>query len=371
MLQRGQATHGVLARPADAAPSSAAAGVHDNAETTTDATPSAASETAKPGTPAKAAGKLASRGREKLQPAQTPKTPSPISPSGASETPGEPDKTDPAAAAPPSAHLREWLATLNLPSHTAASAAGDSGSVAPGFLDSKTAANASAADIAKNPLGALPAVPGPDDAPGSAVAVQDAAPAATKTAELVELVSSDHRPARAAEALAARDSSPAPLSGSAGAVPRGFDAATLAPITLSAPVYSPDFAQALGAQVSLLARDGVQQAELHLNPADMGPIHVQIELQGDQARVDFSANAAATRDVIERGLPELASALREQGLTLSGGGVFQNSPQRQESGTQEPGDRARRSSSRAVAGGVAPIRTIATQVPQGRLDLYA
>ncbi len=301
---------------------------------------------------------------------QTHKARSPTSPSDANETSAGTDKTGTAAASPPSAHLREWLATLNLPDHTAASAAGDSGSVASDSLTGKAAANVPAADAAKNPQEALPAAPGRDDAPCSALAAQDSAPVTTKAAELIDATSSDRRLPRAAETLAARDPSPAPLAGSAGAVPRGFDPATLAPITLSAPVYSAEFAQALGAQVSLLARGGVQQAELHLNPADLGPIHVQIEVQGEQARVDFSANAAATRDVIERGLPELASALREQGLTLSGGGVFQNSPQRQESGTQETGGGARRTSSRAAGGGV-PIRTIAAQVPQGRLDLYA
>ncbi|MEO7010124.1 MAG: hypothetical protein ABI156_13325, partial [Caldimonas sp.] len=47
-------------------------------------------------------------------------------------------------------------------------------------------------------------------------------------------------------------------------------------VTLATPTYGPDFAHALGAQVSLLAKDGVQRAQLHLNPADMGPVSVQI-----------------------------------------------------------------------------------------------
>ena len=62
------------------------------------------------------------------------------------------------------------------------------------------------------------------------------------------------------------------VGGAAGAVPRGADAGTPAPIALPAPLHVTGFAQALGAQVSVLARDGVQQAELHLNPAEMGPI---------------------------------------------------------------------------------------------------
>ena len=61
-----------------------------------------------------------------------------------------------------------------------------------------------------------------------------------------------------------------------------------------------------------------------LNPADMGPVSVQITLDGNQARVDFGADVASTRHAIEAGLPELAAALRDAGLTLSGGGVSQH-----------------------------------------------
>ena len=68
----------------------------------------------------------------------------------------------------------------------------------------------------------------------------------------------------------------------------------------------------------------MQQAELHLNPAEMGPVSIHISLDGTAARVDFGADVAATREAIERGLPELASALRDAGFTLAGGGVSQH-----------------------------------------------
>ncbi len=154
-------------------------------------------------------------------------------------------------------------------------------------------------------------------------------------------------------------------------MPRGFDPGTLAPIALPAPLYSPEFAQVLGAQVSLLARDGVQQAELRLHPAEMGPISVQIKIDGKEARVDFSAGTAATREVIERGLPELASALREQGLTLAGGGVFQHSHESRDKPDREPTGAGGRSKQRASTDGARAARTVALPAPQGMLDLYA
>ena len=98
---------------------------------------------------------------------------------------------------------------------------------------------------------------------------------------------------------------------------------------IAVPLHSPVFAPALGAQVSLFAQDGVQTARLMLNPAEMGPVWVQIVLDGNAARVDFQADRAATRDVIEASLPALASALQDAGLTLSGGGVSQQPPRQQ------------------------------------------
>jgi len=95
-------------------------------------------------------------------------------------------------------------------------------------------------------------------------------------------------------------------------------------------LHSPGFAPAMGAQLSLLASEGVQSAQLLLNPAEMGPVAVQIVLDGQQAQISFHSDQAETRAVLERSLPDLAAALRENGLTLSGGGVFQ-----QDAGTRQ------------------------------------
>lgn len=100
--------------------------------------------------------------------------------------------------------------------------------------------------------------------------------------------------------------------------------APTASATVARPVDSPEFAAAFGMQISTMVKDGVQKAELHLNPAEMGPVSIQITLDGSLARVDFGADVAATRHAIEAGLPELASALQNAGFTLAGGGVSQH-----------------------------------------------
>jgi len=103
--------------------------------------------------------------------------------------------------------------------------------------------------------------------------------------------------------------------------------AKLPQTTLHAAIDEPGFGAALGSQVSLWVRDGVQEARLQLHPAEMGPVTVQIALDGQAAHVDFIAAVAATRDSIEQSLPALAAALRESGFTLAGGGVSSNASQ--------------------------------------------
>jgi len=100
---------------------------------------------------------------------------------------------------------------------------------------------------------------------------------------------------------------------------------------IAAPVDSPAFAPALGAQVSLFVRDGRHSASLQLNPAEMGPVSVRIALEGSTAQVEFQADRASTRQAIEASLPALVAALRDAGLNLAGGGVFE-----QHSGRQPP-----------------------------------
>ena len=143
-------------------------------------------------------------------------------------------------------------------------------------------------------------------------------------------------------------------------------------VNLATPVSAPDFAHQLGAQLSVLARDGVQQAELHLNPADMGPVSVHITMDGTQAHIDFGADVATTRQVIEAGMPELASALADAGFTLAGGGVSQHPRGRSEGGRGESG--SGRSARRVAAGNTdaAPVsRVIHRTVSAGGVDIYA
>lgn len=154
--------------------------------------------------------------------------------------------------------------------------------------------------------------------------------------------------------------------------------------TLSTPLNSPDFAQALAEKVSMWVgaakADGSMTAELHLNPAEMGPINVKISLDGQTAQVDFAASALETRKAIEASLPMLSSALSDVGLNMTGGDVSSQTSQQQfdQRFAQSQGGTGRASgaSGRGDADtGTEPVGMRAVAAPRsgrlGGLDLYA
>ena len=141
---------------------------------------------------------------------------------------------------------------------------------------------------------------------------------------------------------------------------------------LSAALNSHEFAPALGVQLSTLTRNGIPQALLHLNPAELGPINVQIELEGRRALVVLVAAHAETRQALEQAMPQLASAMLDAGFTMSGGGVFQQPQQRaahpQSARARAAGQNADDDSDVAALTGPGSTRA---RVQQGVVDLYA
>lgn len=309
-----------------------------------------------------------------------------IAKAGTSDTAPADKRADAAPASTSSADpaldpsVMHWLANLQ----QAAAAGGDAGTakVGSGARTDPDAAQAAPGDDPAGRVRGHAAGPSAADLKADADLKDAAAQARSQgadpsTAGLFAQALAEQRPIEKA---------PAPSTGSGGgakdiaalnaaalapAPGAAAEVAATAPVVLSTPVTAPDFAQELGLKLSVLARDGVQHAEIHLNPAEMGPVSVQIVMDGTQAHVAFGADAAATRQAIEAGLPDLASALRDAGFTLAGGGVSQHA-----GGRGDGGDSGARGDSgpRVGAGPDAAQRVGAAArriVTAGGVDLYA
>ena len=143
---------------------------------------------------------------------------------------------------------------------------------------------------------------------------------------------------------------------------------------IEAALNSPEFAPMLGVRIAALVRDGIEQARIALNPQEMGPVSVQLALDGSKVSVELAAEVEATRVALEQALPTLAGALHEAGFTLAGGGVFQQS--RDSGGAASQQDQAwdaREAEPRIgrAQAAAAPAAAARTSRSQGLVDLYA
>ncbi|WP_110284283.1 flagellar hook-length control protein FliK [Halomonas sp. LBP4] len=153
-----------------------------------------------------------------------------------------------------------------------------------------------------------------------------------------------------------------------------------APIALPAPLASPawpqQFTQQVGQQLVMLGqRGGEQRIELHLNPAELGPLTVSLKVSEQAAQAQFLSAHAPVRSAVEQAIPQLREALAEQGISLGEASV----------GEQSRDGAARDFAGRGMAGGGLAVEPgdesegpgasappVAADIAlAGRVDLYA
>ena len=103
------------------------------------------------------------------------------------------------------------------------------------------------------------------------------------------------------------------------------------------PLMSPLFADRFAEQVTILVDHGIKQAQLSLNPPDLGPIQVRITLSEDKASVQFASHHGVVREAMLDALPKLREMLESAGFRLSDSGVSAQLPQREQLGSEQPG----------------------------------
>jgi flagellar hook-length control protein FliK len=117
---------------------------------------------------------------------------------------------------------------------------------------------------------------------------------------------------------------------------------------------------------------GAAEVQIRLNPEELGPVDVQLKLDGDKVSVRFDLADERVRDVVQSSLPSLSSMLSSRGLQLDQAQVFaqQRSPHQQ----QQAQPQGAWSSARQDAGDEgSSITTAATRplIRRGLLDDYA
>ena len=87
----------------------------------------------------------------------------------------------------------------------------------------------------------------------------------------------------------------------------------------------PEWNQGMGKQILWMVNQNISRAEIRLNPANLGPLEVRVDMENDQVNVAFTSRHADVREAVEQALPRLREMLEEKGLNLADADVSHHS----------------------------------------------
>jgi flagellar hook-length control protein FliK len=131
--------------------------------------------------------------------------------------------------------------------------------------------------------------------------------------------------------------------------------------------------QALGEKVVWMAAGAQQSATLTLNPPNMGPLQIVLNLANDQATASFFSAQPEVRQALEAAFPRLKEMMNEAGIQLEQATVSADTPRQDDT----PGRQAQRvippiaGMDDAVSAGLQPIHAPGQQSGRGLIDTFA
>ncbi|WP_341249645.1 flagellar hook-length control protein FliK, partial [Cupriavidus pauculus] len=159
------------------------------------------------------------------------------------------------------------------------------------------------------------------NAPALPPADTGAAPQATQTVSPYAAAQAAARTGEAVDTGATNTSSAATLASAIVAQAPTHSAQAAATAAATRPVIAPNvgdsqWSQALGQQMVRMSTQGNQTAELDLNPPNLGPLKVVLNVVNDQAQAQFVSPHQAVRAAVEAALPHLRTSMAEAGIQL-------------------------------------------------------
>lgn len=87
-------------------------------------------------------------------------------------------------------------------------------------------------------------------------------------------------------------------------------------INLPVAVTNQQWPSSLTEQIIMFNRQGIQTANIKLNPQELGSLHIKLDMIEDKMNLHMIAAHTVVKSVLESALPYLKSSLEEQGITL-------------------------------------------------------
>ncbi len=144
-------------------------------------------------------------------------------------------------------------------------------------------------------------------------------------------------------------------------------------LSVNTPLAQAGWGQALGERIQWLVSRDLQGAQIKLNPAQLGPLEVRIQVQNDQASIQFSSAHGVVREALEAALPRLRDLFDASGVELVDVDVSGQSFAREQATSGEDGVVAGETRRTDTGGGEdrVPEQPVSSMLAGGRLDLFA
>ena len=94
-------------------------------------------------------------------------------------------------------------------------------------------------------------------------------------------------------------------------------------------IFRKDFADAVKDKVLVMINQKLQKFEITLDPPEFGNMQVRVNLQGEQASVNFIVQNQQAKEAIEQNMQKLKDMLSEQGVDVGGANVEQQDQREQ------------------------------------------
>ncbi|WP_233840684.1 flagellar hook-length control protein FliK [Dyella sp. 2HG41-7] len=158
------------------------------------------------------------------------------------------------------------------------------------------------------------------------------------------------------------------LTATAPVVPTGTNASGAHNLGVNAQVGSSGFAKELGQQITWLSGQDIKQAQIRLNPQDLGPLDVKVSVEHGRVDVSFMTQHPAATAAVQQGLSQLNQMLSGQGLSLGHATVGQHA--QQQFGASQQQQASYQGSDGAEETAESPVAAI-TQAAVGLVDAFA
>lgn len=165
------------------------------------------------------------------------------------------------------------------------------------------------------------------------------------------------------------------LAAGAGQQAAKSEAAAQTKTDVATPLHSSTWANDFSNKVVWLARNDQQSAQININPPQLGPIQITLQMNGDQASAVFGSPHAEVRQAIENSLPQLKEMLSTAGINLGQADVGANMAQQNRQMPFQAANGNRSASENAILPGIANTANGTSSPPiqrgRGMVDLFA